>query len=144
VEAFNRGDYRAALDAFLAIAREDPRDPQVHLHLGSTHLALGEHARARQALERCLELQPRNERALAELGRLHALGNRLDEAVRVLQEAISANPEFAEPHYYLAGVHMARGEADLFRMEMRRYEELRARSQGSAMEMVPGAGGVRP
>ena len=36
-----------------------------------------------------------------------------------------------------------RGEADLFRREMQRYEDLRARSQGSAMEVVPGAG-ARP
>lgn len=144
VEAFNRGDYRTALDAFLAIARQDPRDHQVHLHLGSTYLALGDHDRARRALERCLELQPRDERALAELGRLHALAGRLDDAVRVLREAISANPEFPEPHYYLAGVHRALGEADLFRREMQRYEELRSRSAGSAMEMVPAAGGVRP
>jgi Flp pilus assembly protein TadD len=144
VEAFNRGDYPAALEAFLAIARQDPGDPQVHLHLGSTYLALGDREQALRALGRCLELKPRDERALAELGRLHALDGRLDDAVRVLREAIAANPEFPEPHYYLAGVYRARGEADLFRQEIQRYEELRAGSRGSAMDMVPGAAGVRP
>jgi Flp pilus assembly protein TadD len=142
IEAFNREDYAAALRELQAIAREDPDDPQVHLHLGSTHLALGRLDEARAALERSLRLEPRSERALTEIGRLHAVEGRLDEAVGALRQAIAINPEFPEPHYYLAGIHRARGEAERFRDEMRRFEELRARSPGSAMEIVtdePGA-----
>src|SRR5258706_5280156 len=40
VAAFNREDYAKALVEFQAIAREDPGDPQVHLHLGSTYIGL--------------------------------------------------------------------------------------------------------
>ena len=137
VEAFNRDDYAAALTEFQAIAKEDPNDPQVHLHLGSTHIALGNLDEAKRALDRCLALAPRNERALAELGRLHALANRLDDAVDALKRAIAVNPEFAEPHYYLAGVYMARGEPDRFQEEMRIYNQLSARSPGSALEVKP-------
>ncbi len=143
IEAFNDKDYPRALQEFLAIAAEDPGDSQVHLHLGSTYIALGDLEQARRELDRSLALDPRNERALVELGRLHALANRLDEAVEVLRRAIAANPEFAEPHYYLAGIHMARGEPDLYHLELKRFEELRRRSQGAATEVVPGpvAGG---
>ncbi len=137
VEAFNRQDYPAALEEFQAIAREDPNDPQVHLHLGSTYTGLGRLEDARAALERCLAMEPRNERALAELGRVHALANRLDDAVAVLDQAVAANPQFAEPHYYLAGIYMARGEQDRSRAEMRRFQELQARAPGSASEVVP-------
>ena len=143
IEAFNKGDYRAALEAFETIAREDPRDPQVHLHIGSTHLALGDRVAARRALEASLAIDPRGDRALAELGRLLALENRLEEAETALRQAIVVNPEFPEPHYYLAGVLMARGDGAGFRAEMARYEELRARSHGSAMEIVPSQA-VRP
>lgn len=145
IEAFNREDYAAALEELLVIAREDPMDPQVHLHLGSTYLALRRMEEARAELLTSLRLDPRGERALMEIGRLHAIEGRLDDAVRALRQAIALNPEFPEPHYFLAGVHRARGEGDLFREEMRRFEELRARSPGSAMEIVPDPpGGARP
>ena len=137
VEAFNREDYPAALAEFLTIAREDPGDPQVHLHLGSTLLALGRPDEARAALERCLALDPRNERGLAEMGRLHALANRLDQAIAFLEKAVAINPEFAEPHYYLAGIYMARGESERYRAEMTIFESLRGRSEGSALDVQP-------
>ncbi len=140
VEAFNREDYKAALGEFQAIAREDPDDPQVHLHLGSTFLALGNPDEAKRALDRCLAIDPRNDRALAEMGRLHALANRLDEAIESLEKAVAVNPEFAEPHYYLAGIYMARGEPERYREEMRIFNDLRARSKGSALEVEPGGG----
>jgi Flp pilus assembly protein TadD len=92
------------------------------------------------ALAKSLALQPRNERAFMELGRLEALENRLDEAVTALRQSIALNPEFAEPHYFLAGVLAARGEVDAARVETRRYEELKARSRGSAMEIIPEGG----
>ena len=140
VEAFNREDYAAALSEFEVIAREDPSDYQAPLFIGSSLIALGRRDEARKALARSLELQPRNERALMELGRLEALENRLEEAATALRRAIALNPEFAEPHYFLAGVLAARGEIDAARAETRRYEELKARSRGSAMEIVPEGG----
>ena len=140
IGAFNRGDYRTALEAFRAIAVEAPRDPQVHLHIGSAHLALGEYDAAQRELETSLALDPHNDRALAELGRLHALANRLDQAEESLRRAIAVNPEFPEPHYYLAGVLRARGDSVGFGEEIRRFEELRARSRGSTMEIVTGEG----
>ena len=141
VEAFNRADYATALVEFEAIARQDPDDFQVHLYLGSTLIALERRSEARAAIGRSLQLQPRNERALMELGRLEAMEEHLDAAVSALRQAIVINPEFAEPHYYLAGIHAARGEAAAADDERRRYQELRARSQGAAMEIVaPGMG----
>jgi tetratricopeptide (TPR) repeat protein len=143
VEAFNREDYQAALVEFETIAREDPSDFQAPLYIGSTLLALGRREEARRALARSLEIEPRNERALMELGRLEALEDRLDAAVDAFRRAIAVNPEFAEPHYFLAAVHTARGEREAALQETRRYEELRARSQGSAMEIVPPEGAGR-
>jgi Flp pilus assembly protein TadD len=144
VEAYNRGDYAAALAEFQAIAREDPNDPQVHLHLGSAYIGLGRLGEAKQALETCLSVEPRNERALAEMGRLLALQNRLDEAVAALQKAVEANPQFAEPHYYLAGIYMARGEMERSEAERRRFEELRRASAGAASDVVPAGEGTGP
>ena len=144
MDAFNREDYRTALEELQAIAREDPGDPEVHLYLGSTWLALGDYAESRRALQESLSLSPNNERAYMELGRLDALENRLDEAVASLRRAIAINPEFAEPHYFLALVHRGRGEEDLFRAEMDKYQRLRSKSGGSVIELVPGPDGIEP
>ena len=137
VAAFNGEDYTTALREFQEIAREDPDDPQVHLHLGSTYLALGNLEEATRELGRCLSLDPRNDRALAELGRARAMANRLEEAIEALQRAVAVNPRFAEPHYYLAGIYRARGEEDRFQEEMKIYKELQSPSQGSALEVQP-------
>ena len=137
VAAFNREDYGTALREFQEISREDPGDPQVYLHLGSTHLALGNLDEAKRELERCLALDPRNDRALAELGRAQAMASHLDEAIETLGKAVAANPQFAEPHYYLAGIYRSRGEQDRFQEEMRIFNELQARSQGSALDVLP-------
>jgi len=141
VEAFNRGDFTTALAEFAIIAREDPNDSQVHLHLGSTRIALQDLEGARREILTSLRLEPRNERAFVELGRLEALQNRLDEAIAALHKAIVLNPEFPEPHYYLAGIYRARGEGARSAEEMARFDDLRRRSPGAAMEVQPG---IRP
>lgn len=139
VAAFNREDYRTALQEFQVIAREDPGDPQVHLHLGSTYIALGNLSEAESELHRCLAFDARNDRALVELGRAQALGNRLEEAIATLQKAVAVNPQFPEPHYYLAGIHRARGDEEGYRREMQIFGDLQSRSQGSALEVQPEA-----
>ncbi len=138
VAAFNREDYRTALLEFQTIAREDPGDPQVHLHLGSTRIAQGDLEEARREFELCLSLDPRDDRALAELGRAYAKANRMDEAIEALRKAIAINPRLAEPHYYLAGIYMARGEQDDSRKEMTIFNDLQSRSQGAALEVQTG------
>jgi len=142
VEAFNRQDYAAALAEFEFIAREDPTDPQALLYMGSALMALGRMDEARAALQKSLSLEARNERAYMELGRLEALASRLDEAVAALRQSIAINPDFPEPHYFLAGVLMARNDAAGARSEMARFEELRARSPVSAMELSGAATGL--
>jgi Flp pilus assembly protein TadD len=144
VAAFNREEYTAALEELQAILLEDPNDYQVHLFLGSTYLALGDNARARAALRRSLELEPRSERALLELGRLNAMENRLDEAVRDLERSAAINPDFPEPHYFLAGIYMARGDMERSRKEMEMFERLRSRAGGLSMELAPGAAEIFP
>jgi tetratricopeptide (TPR) repeat protein len=143
VEAFNRQDYPAALEEFQFIVREDPTDPQAQLFLGSSLLALNRRDEARVALERSLALDPRGERAWLEMGRLLAYENRLDEAMQALRKASEINPEFPEPHYFLAGILQARGEGEASRAEMRHFEDLRRRSPEGGMQVVNPQGSER-
>jgi tetratricopeptide (TPR) repeat protein len=143
-EAFNREDYGTALREFEAVLAEDPDDAQAHLFLGSVYIALGRREDALRELDTSLRMDPHSERALMELGRLQALSGRLDEAIAALRRSIAANPEFAEPHYFLAGIHRARGEEDLYQQEMELFQKLRSRGHGGAMELIAppsGSGG---
>jgi tetratricopeptide (TPR) repeat protein len=140
VEAFNRQDYTKALEEFRAILREDPRDPQAHLYEGSALLALGRRGEARQALQQSLAIDPRNERTFLELGRLEALDDHLDQALDAWRRAIAINPDFAEPHYFIAGVLQARGDADGARSERERYETLRRLTPESALQIADPGG----
>jgi tetratricopeptide (TPR) repeat protein len=143
VAAFGRGDYDEALDTFRAVARETPDDPQVHLHIGATLIALQRYDEALDALRLCLDLDPREARAYTEISRLHALEGRIDEAFEALQQAVELNPDDPEPHYVRAGLHRARGEEELYTREMQRFEELRARfGETAEPSPVPGAGEV--
>jgi Flp pilus assembly protein TadD len=136
VDAFNRQDYARALEEFRTIIAQDPKDPQAHLYEGSALLALGRRDEARRALTESLALEPRNERALLELGRLEALEEHLDQAIDAWRRAIAINPEFAEPHYFIAGVLQARGDADGARAERERYDALRRLSPDGALQIA--------
>jgi Flp pilus assembly protein TadD len=136
VDAFNRQDYARALEEFRTIIVQDPKDPQAHLYEGSALLALGRRDEARRSLTESLALEPRNERALLELGRLEALEEHLDQAIDAWRRAIAINPEFAPPHYFIAGVLQARGDADGARAERERYDALRRLSPDGALQIA--------
>ncbi len=143
VAAFARGDYAEALATFRSVARQTPDDPQVHLHIGATLIALQHYDEALEALRNCLRLDPLEARAHTEIGRLHALEGRLDEAFEALEQASALNPEDPEPHYVRAGLHQARGEEELYNREMQRFRELQARfAEAGASFPVPGPGEV--
>ena len=110
-----------------------------HLELGYALFRLGRYDAARAPLEESLRLAPGNERTLTEMGRLLAMTDRFDEAFDLLQRAITANPDYPEPHYVLAGLHMARGDTGLYQSEMNRFEQLRSRYE-AAGSGPPGAG----
>lgn len=137
VAAFGRGEYDKALEMLRSVARDTPDDPQIHLHIGATLVALQRYAEALDALQLCLRLNPQEARAYTEIGRLQALQGRFDEAFEALRQAVELNPQDPEPHYVRAGLHKARGEEDLYRLEMRRFEQLRA---GFDEDVQPPAG----
>jgi len=127
VAAFGRGDFVAALEIFRSVAEETPDDPQIHLHIGATLVALQRYDEALESLQLCLDLDPSEGRAYTEIGRLRALQGRFDEAFEALDQAVRLNGDDPEPHYVRAGLHKARGEEGLYRREIQRFEELRDR-----------------
>ncbi|AKS43308.1 tetratricopeptide repeat protein [Wenzhouxiangella marina] len=70
-EAFQAGDYPAALALFERASQFAPDDPGLWTNLGATQAALGRNAAAITSLQRALELEPENDTARINLAEIH-------------------------------------------------------------------------
>lgn len=72
------------------------------------------HDRARQAIERALELDPGSAEAHASLGLIHSSGPRSQgpAAIRELERAVELRPSYADAHNWMSWVHLLLGHAD--------------------------------
>lgn len=59
IASFNQGDLAAAIDGFGGALAVDPSLISAHYHLGLCHASRGDNAKARQHLERYIELEPK-------------------------------------------------------------------------------------
>ena len=79
------------------LVEELPDISMVHYHFGSLDAATSEERGPQiAALERAIELMPLLGRAYSELGRLYVETGRPDDAIRVAEQAIALEPEFAD------------------------------------------------
>src|SRR5262245_49200102 len=88
-----------------------------------------------------LQLEPRNAKALGDLGELYFRRGQLDAALTQQQAALAIDPYFAEAHYRLALIHQRRSQyaaarkhfEEYVRLEPRSYLAWRARQELSAL-----------
>jgi tetratricopeptide (TPR) repeat protein len=80
-KAFNEENYEQARDFFLKAAETDAQNPEVHIWLGKTYLALGQIDNAVASWEKALELSPGNATLIARLNALK--GTKIDADKRV-------------------------------------------------------------
>jgi tetratricopeptide (TPR) repeat protein len=111
VAAQRRGDYRTAVQQYLAVLEGDGGNVEALNNLGASHQALGDLPRARQSFERAIELQPSYAAAWSNLGLvLGAMG--LDqEALAALAEAIRLEPGNSGTRVNLALAYERTGRA---------------------------------
>ncbi len=108
-------------------------------HVAAAHRLRGEGQgpQADGELEAALRLDPRSAPALTALAFGRLSDNRVDDATRLLQAAVQADPALAAPHFYLAEMARARGDlpamrthlVDFIRLSPRSYEAWRARQE---------------
>lgn len=97
----------AALERAVALGA---RGPAVINACGLECFELGRLAEAERAFRLCLERQPGNASALANLGRIAAARDDAAAAETLWQKAAEAAPALAEPHVYRCSHAMARGD----------------------------------
>lgn len=80
-KAFNEENYDQALTLFLKAAETDAQNPEVHIWLGKTYLAIGQVDNAIASWEKALELSPGNATLIARIDALK--GTKVDAEKRV-------------------------------------------------------------
>ncbi len=107
-----KGEMKAAIEAFERAIQLNPEDGRVYLHLGNAYLETSKLEAAAQACQKAVELLPDFAEAYATLGRvLHRKGE-LQAAITEYQHAIRLDGEIAAYHYDLGSVYHSLGRLE--------------------------------
>lgn len=90
--AARRGDHERAAGLYRTLAGQDPRDFESLGNLGVSLLAMGDAAGAVSAIQRSLQLKPRQAKLLDKLAEAHSAAGSAEEALRALYDQGSADP----------------------------------------------------
>lgn len=102
------GQPEAALRAAERVQALAPGDPTSFLFLGNVLVAQGDLAKAAEAYEKALKLDPKNLRALENLGNYYAILDP-DRALGFYERYIEIDPRDADIYFQMALVHQKRG-----------------------------------
>jgi len=97
-ENLDQGKYQEARDAVVRVMPMRPDDARTAAALGGAMRGLGRTEMARRTLQRALELDPKQPRALYEMGKLSAEQGDKAAAARSFAALKSADPQFARSH----------------------------------------------
>ncbi len=95
-------------------------EAQEHYSYGRVFFERGDPERALEEFKSSLELDPFNTNVLIGLGRCYLALQNANEAMAVLEKAVSLMPEFADAHYYLGRTYM---EMDLREKAINEFKE---------------------
>jgi len=105
------GDYRRAIEEFKTVLSTAPGTPRANYFIGQCLLRLNDTAEAAAAFEREIEISPADPISRYHLA-VTLIERRVDtdRAVKLLGEAISLKPGYADAHYQLGKLYLERGE----------------------------------
>jgi tetratricopeptide (TPR) repeat protein len=115
VEAFQRGDHQAAVQAFEAAAAKAPSLPEVRVNLALAYLRVGRSEDAVAQLEKASALAPDDPRVLFQLGGAYVVTKALDKAAASFERGLAVKSDLADPLCYeatvtLGAVYFAKGD----------------------------------
>jgi tetratricopeptide (TPR) repeat protein len=102
-------DVEAAIRTFGRVLQIDPRHTLARYNLALVLKRADRLPEAVQTLQRALDIEPRPE-ALYTLGVIYWQQGDTGRAVRVLEQAVAADPRYTDAHYTLGAVRGARGD----------------------------------
>jgi tetratricopeptide (TPR) repeat protein len=117
VEAYNRGDHQAAVQAFEAAMQKAPDLPEVRVNLAMAYFRLQRTADAVAQLEKAAALAPDSPRVQFQLGGAYVEMQALDKAMAAFEKGLAKQSDAADPIVWeatttLGAVYFAKGEND--------------------------------
>jgi tetratricopeptide (TPR) repeat protein len=120
----------AMLEQALTIS---PRLAKTHFFLGAALKTLGRYDESLDHLRVAAELYPRDRVVLNQIGRVHFLERRFDEAIASFAQALAVDPEDLEAHYNLMLCYQGKGDAALAARERVLYTRFKADESAQAI-----------
>ena len=124
-----QGDTDAALPAFEAALKADPKDFTANLYLGTMRLKQRDLDSARPMLELALQLQPASPMARLQMAKLNGMTGKFAEAAATLEELEKADPNWLDPHIELAAIYYKLHRPDDGQRERDIVQQLEAKQQ---------------
>jgi tetratricopeptide (TPR) repeat protein len=120
LKLYNTGKLESAERLCAQIVTGRPRMASAHNLMGVILNARGKQKEAVKALQRAINLEPKNGQYLANLGEIERLRGKLPEALAALTQAVSISPRLSQAHNNLGIVYYERRE---YEHAINRYEK---------------------
>ena len=127
------GDVETAIPLLEQALELSPGLARAHYFLGTALRALGRYDEALAEFEAARAQYPRDRVVLNQIGRIHFLERRFDEAVATLEEVLRIDPEDLQAHYNLMLSHQGAGRPDEAARERALYERFKADEAAQAI-----------
>ena len=127
------GDVETAIPLLEQALELSPGLARAHYFLGTALRALGRYDEALAEFEAARAQYPRDRVVLNQIGRIHFLERRFDEAVSVLEEVLRIDPEDLQAHYNLMLSHQGAGRPEEAARERALYERFKADEAAQAI-----------
>jgi tetratricopeptide (TPR) repeat protein len=124
-----RGDYQQAAAELQVLLAKNPKEPIALFELGNCYWRAKQYEKAVEQFNQCLQLYPKSAGLRLSLSRLYRMGNLLDQALAVCQEAQRLVPHSPTVLFELGIVHLARGDAD---KALDYFHQVKQQSEGYA------------
>lgn len=134
VTALNNGDMPRAIAAASAAMALDPENPDCHLIMASVHHNKGDEAKAEHHYIESLRLNPKQPRALINLGMLKLNSGHVDAAIVSLKTVLEIDAGSHEARHLLARAY---GMAGKFNLSAQEFERL-LKTSGKNVEIIQG------
>jgi serine/threonine protein kinase/tetratricopeptide (TPR) repeat protein len=119
------GNDEAAIRTWQKLIAADPENVNAHLILAYSHSRRNDHEKAISAIRNYLALLPDVSNSYDSACDIYLKAGMYDEAFRICDEALKANPEWTFPIKRQSYIHLIRGEGDLAREKNKKIQELR-------------------
>ena len=127
------GDVETAIPLLEQALELAPGLARAHFFLGTALRALGRYDEALAHLEAARAQYPRDRVVLNQIGRIHFLERRYDEAVAAFEAVLRIDPEDLQAHYNLMLSHQGAGRPDEAARERALYERFKADEAAQAI-----------